>query len=188
MWTYNYSDELYHFGIRKGWTKKNHKYIKREWKNGRWVYYYPSDLMSERQNKSGQSQHVKTKYTNKLLSYDEHRTITSNVTSNGKTTTYKTTQIERNVGRIRQTVDRVVARLNQSGPINYGVSVSKSNKNETVNVKKSNKLFSGTSTSLDTHGSTKNGTIKTTKTVEVGLIEQAVDVGKAFMDKKLKSD
>lgn len=33
-----YSDELCH-GI-KGWTKPGHKYIKREWKNGRWRYYY----------------------------------------------------------------------------------------------------------------------------------------------------
>lgn len=33
-----YSDELCH-GI-KGWTKPGHKYLKREWKNGRWRYYY----------------------------------------------------------------------------------------------------------------------------------------------------
>lgn len=33
-----YSDELCH-GIR-GWTKPGHKYIKREWKNGHWRYYY----------------------------------------------------------------------------------------------------------------------------------------------------
>lgn len=33
-----YSDELCH-GI-KGWTKPGHKYLTREWKNGRWRYYY----------------------------------------------------------------------------------------------------------------------------------------------------
>lgn len=33
-----YSDELCHWA--KGSTTKNHKYIKREWKNGRWRYYY----------------------------------------------------------------------------------------------------------------------------------------------------
>lgn len=34
-----YSDELCHWA--KGSVGKNHKYIKREWKNGRWRYYYP---------------------------------------------------------------------------------------------------------------------------------------------------
>lgn len=33
-----YSDELCHWA--KGSTTKDHKYIKREWKNGRWRYYY----------------------------------------------------------------------------------------------------------------------------------------------------
>ena len=33
-----YSDELRH-GIR-GWIKSGHKYIKREWHNGRWRYWY----------------------------------------------------------------------------------------------------------------------------------------------------
>lgn len=33
-----YSDELCHWA--KGSVGKNHKYIKREWKNGRWRYYY----------------------------------------------------------------------------------------------------------------------------------------------------
>lgn len=34
-----YSDELCHWA--KGSVGKNHKYIEREWKNGRWRYYYP---------------------------------------------------------------------------------------------------------------------------------------------------
>lgn len=34
-----YSDELCHWA--KGSVGKNHKYIKREWKNGQWRYYYP---------------------------------------------------------------------------------------------------------------------------------------------------
>ena len=33
-----YSDELCHWA--KGSVGKNHKYLKREWKNGRWRYYY----------------------------------------------------------------------------------------------------------------------------------------------------
>ena len=33
-----YSDELCHWA--KGSVGKNHKYLKREWKNGRWKYYY----------------------------------------------------------------------------------------------------------------------------------------------------
>lgn len=32
--------ELYHWGIKKGEAAEKHKYVKREWKNNRWVYYY----------------------------------------------------------------------------------------------------------------------------------------------------
>ena len=31
---------LQHWGLKKGEAKEDHKYIKREWKNGRWQYYY----------------------------------------------------------------------------------------------------------------------------------------------------
>ena len=33
-------DELMHWGIKKGEAKKDHKYIRRYWKNNRWVYVY----------------------------------------------------------------------------------------------------------------------------------------------------
>lgn len=36
-----YSDELCHWA--KGSARKNHKYLKREWKNGRWRYWYSTD-------------------------------------------------------------------------------------------------------------------------------------------------
>lgn len=36
-----YSDELCHWA--KGSVGKNHKYLKREWKNGRWRYYYSTN-------------------------------------------------------------------------------------------------------------------------------------------------
>ena len=32
--------ELYHVSPRRGYQKKNHKYVYREWKNGHWVYHY----------------------------------------------------------------------------------------------------------------------------------------------------
>lgn len=44
-------DELYHWGTKKGEQKKDHKYISREWKNGRWVYTYEED----RNNRSNQT-------------------------------------------------------------------------------------------------------------------------------------
>lgn len=31
---------LCHWGLKKGEEKEDHKYTKREWKNGRWVYWY----------------------------------------------------------------------------------------------------------------------------------------------------
>ena len=42
-------NELYH-GPNGGSTRKTHKYIKREWKNGRWVYYYDEDAYPIGQN------------------------------------------------------------------------------------------------------------------------------------------
>lgn len=40
------SNELYHWGIQKGQERPNHKYIKRDWKNGRWVYTYSQPNLS----------------------------------------------------------------------------------------------------------------------------------------------
>lgn len=34
------SNELYHWGMKKGEAAKNHKYTRREWKNNHWVYFY----------------------------------------------------------------------------------------------------------------------------------------------------
>ena len=35
--------QLYHAWLKKGEEAEDHKYIRREWKNGRWVYYYEND-------------------------------------------------------------------------------------------------------------------------------------------------
>lgn len=174
VWQYNYNSEyLQHWGSLKGRQRKNHKYIKREWKNGRWVYYYPGDLLSDRASRYSGPSNIRTKYTRNLFSSDEHRTITIKEMRNGvATNTSKTLQINRNIGRIRQTVDRIVTRLNMKGPINYGTSMQKSDKTKTVNTVKSNRLTSGL-------------VYNPTETiVEVGLIEQLVDAGKNWYDKK----
>ena len=43
-------NELYHAWFKKGEQKENHKYIRREWKNGRWYYYYDSDTSAKPKN------------------------------------------------------------------------------------------------------------------------------------------
>lgn len=43
---FGYNGELYH--AKHTWTKEDHKYIKREWKNGKWVYTYPSDVKGKK--------------------------------------------------------------------------------------------------------------------------------------------
>lgn len=40
-------DELSHAWLKKGEQKKDHKYIKREWKNGKWRYYYDYDELRD---------------------------------------------------------------------------------------------------------------------------------------------
>ena len=42
-------DELYHW-LKKGEEADNHKYTKREWKNGKWVYYYDNDTSKKSSN------------------------------------------------------------------------------------------------------------------------------------------
>lgn len=37
---------------KKGEEREDHKYIKREWKNGKWIYFYPEDLDKGITNKS----------------------------------------------------------------------------------------------------------------------------------------
>ncbi len=72
---YHSEDELMHIAKKasplKGVKKKNHKYIKREWKNKRWVYTYSEDLKNKKPvvkpalpvNKNVDSKQKETKIT-----------------------------------------------------------------------------------------------------------------------------
>lgn len=44
---HEFDNELIHWGLKKGQARKEHKYIKREWKNGRWRYYYDWDELKK---------------------------------------------------------------------------------------------------------------------------------------------
>ena len=55
MWKYNKTDELYHslksryyMAVDNSEYLQHFKYVKREKKNGRWVYYYDTDLDKQR--------------------------------------------------------------------------------------------------------------------------------------------
>lgn len=39
--------ELQHAWLKKGEQAEDHKYIRREWRNNRWVYYYDTDLKNQ---------------------------------------------------------------------------------------------------------------------------------------------
>ena len=47
-------NELYHNWINKGGQRADHKYTRREWKNGHWVYYY-NDGVSTVDHEKGQN-------------------------------------------------------------------------------------------------------------------------------------
>lgn len=47
---YHSDDELYHAWLSKGKQAEKHKYIKREWKNGKWQYYYNDDTSTKSNN------------------------------------------------------------------------------------------------------------------------------------------
>ena len=42
--------ELRHAAPNRGWEKEDHKYIKREWKNGRWQYTYKQDAKASKKS------------------------------------------------------------------------------------------------------------------------------------------
>lgn len=41
------NNELYHW-LKKGEAAKDHKYVRREWKNGEWRYYYDNDDQADK--------------------------------------------------------------------------------------------------------------------------------------------
>jgi hypothetical protein len=51
--------ELRHAAPNRGWEKDDHKYVKREWKNNRWVYTYPSDTKKNTKAKTNFADTVK---------------------------------------------------------------------------------------------------------------------------------
>jgi len=53
--------ELYHKWLRKGEAAEDHKYTRREWRNGRWYYYYDDGSVTEDYPKG---QNYKTKSNN----------------------------------------------------------------------------------------------------------------------------
>lgn len=60
-------DELRHTWFKKGEAAENHKYIRREWKNGRWRYYYDDGTVTDGRPK-GQNYTVKNSSTNSSAS------------------------------------------------------------------------------------------------------------------------
>ena len=60
--------ELYHAWVKKGQAKDDHKYIKREWKNGRWQYTYPSASAAKTKTTNVAKPKTIRENTNKSLS------------------------------------------------------------------------------------------------------------------------
>lgn len=73
-----FEQELLHYA--KGSTKKNAKYAKREFRNGRWVYYYPDDI------KGGKVDKNKYDYNNKKINDEMYKADYSGVRHDAKFT------------------------------------------------------------------------------------------------------
>lgn len=179
-----------------GWKKKDAKYVKREWKNGRWQYYYPEDLMSERGSKYSGVTNTRTNFVDSVKSTETKHTVTREVEPAKKLEiklgdthidwTYKKTETTpvkpytittKNIGKLEQTANNILSRLNSKTSIEYGVKTRKGNTGNTIDVRKSNKLLS----------SSKQNRLTGEVTIRnVGLIEQAVDKGKTWIDRYLR--
>jgi hypothetical protein len=86
------NDELQHAWLKKGQAKEDHKYIKREWKNGRWVYYYDSDTSAKNSSKYNTTK-IYYKDSKDLLG--SRTTIRSVGDGNSKTVIYNRGKLER---------------------------------------------------------------------------------------------
>lgn len=73
--------ELYHFG----WKKKDAKYIKREWKKGKWVYTYPDDKKDAAPKKTDTAKKTSSEYDAELA-YNSQKN-SWNVTTTSSTDT-----------------------------------------------------------------------------------------------------
>lgn len=69
------NNQLYHW-LKKGEAADEHKYIRREWRNGRWVYYYEEpendkpigqNYQTQQEAKAKQAAKEKVKELNKAV-------------------------------------------------------------------------------------------------------------------------
>lgn len=76
--TLTYDRELYHW-LKKGESKEDHKYVRREWKNGRWVYYYnenPTDTRKVQDNLYSMAENVAKSTYKKSISKLTYNKVT----------------------------------------------------------------------------------------------------------------
>ena len=113
MLRYNRANRLYHSDTYLGQEYSNElyhwKYIKREKKNGRWVYYYKDD-----QYEKLKSDH--TKAVNKLNAYDKSKSynVVAGVNAKGSTYSMRKSIVDnkKNSDKTRQKLARNVASTN----------------------------------------------------------------------------
>ena len=152
--------------------------------------------MSERGSKYSGPSHTRTRFSDKLTNSTSKTTITKKVNPAKKLEinlgdkriafTYQKTKTApvksytlttKNIGRLEQTTNNILSRLNSKTAIEYGTKARKDNTGGTVEVRKSNKLLSSSEQSRVTGKVTVRN---------VGLLEQAVDKGKSWMDRRVK--
>lgn len=90
------SDELQHW-LKKGEQKDDHKYIKREWKNGRWQYWYKTNSLAGKAKNTINKKATDTK--------NDVKTAISNA---------KTNVTEKAKEKVDKTTDKALAKVNEA--------------------------------------------------------------------------
>lgn len=177
------SNELYHKAAARS-SGKNYKYVKREWKNGRWNYTYPGENKSSSNNgkwpsnwydigkQNAENQKAKEasvkpirRNSNKLFDSETTIRVGDSVTK------------YHNVGKISQAIEERKKDWSEAkARVKSGV-----NEKNTHKVTDTNNLFSKTTGSI-----TRNG--NTTYAKERGKLERAVDVGIEYLKDRLGFD
>lgn len=102
--------ELYH-AVKKGSIKADHKYVRREWKHGRWVYYYEDDTADEKP--IGQNyKTVEQREQERIAAENEKIEAEAKIKAKEKRIEKVATTIEEIIDKGKKAVDKVTHILN----------------------------------------------------------------------------
>lgn len=154
--------ELRHAAPNRGWEKDDHKYVKREWKNGRWQYTYPNNAkQNNTAKKTGKTANTsaKSKVSKEYL---------EEVASNSKKNVYPTTKSSTSNGGYSSSLKRGAAAI---AKVVGDTAESSASKVATANILAKNKKIETTN-----DGSKKAGSNNSVKSITKSFVDKTKEI------------